>query len=237
MTQSLAGARVLVVGGSSGIGLAVATMAGERGALVTIAGRDLTKLDAAVRVIGAVGAACTGRRMDTTDDASVEEFFASEKPFDHVVVTAAKPGGGPVRDLPMDDALALFSSKFWGSYRVARLAEVVPGGSITFVSGLAGRRPRPQRVVVGAACAALESMTQGLALELAPVRVNCVSPGVTDTPLLRSGFPNGIEHLAEINPTGRVGEPEEIALQILACAENGFMSGAVIDLDGGRALV
>lgn len=234
MTQSLAGSRVLVVGGSSGIGLAVATMAARRGAQVTVAGRDQAKLDAAIQE---VGASCSGRRMDTTEDASVEEFFASAEPFDHVIVTAAKPGGGSVRDLPMEDALQLFSSKFWGSYRVARLAQVRPGGSITFVSGLAGRRPRPQRVVVGAACAALESMTRGLALELAPVRVNCVSPGITDTPLLRAGFPNGIEHLTEGSPTGRVGQPDEIAMQILACAENGFMSGAVIDLDGGRALV
>lgn len=234
MTQSLAGSRVLVVGGSSGIGLAVAAMAARRDAQVTVAGRDQGRLDAAIEEIGA---GCVGRRMDTTDDASVEEFFASSGPFDHVVVTAAKPGGGSVRDLPMEEALQLFSSKFWGSYRVARLAQVAPGGSITFVSGLAGRRPRPHRVVVGAACAALESMTRGLALELAPVRVNCVSPGITDTPLLRAGFPNGIEHLAESSPTGRVGEPDEIAMQILACAENGFMSGSVIDLDGGRALV
>jgi NAD(P)-dependent dehydrogenase (short-subunit alcohol dehydrogenase family) len=234
VTQSLAGSRVLVVGGSSGIGLAVAAMAARRDAQVTVAGRDQGRLDAAIEEIGA---GCVGRRMDTTDDASVEEFFASSGPFDHVVVTAAKPGGGSVRDLPMEEALQLFSSKFWGSYRVARLAQVAPGGSITFVSGLAGRRPRPHRVVVGAACAALESMTRGLALELAPVRVNCVSPGITDTPLLRAGFPNGIEHLAESSPTGRVGEPDEIAMQILACAENGFMSGSVIDLDGGRALV
>lgn len=234
MTQSLAGSRVLVVGGSSGIGLAVATMAAGRGAQVTIAGRDESKLEAAVALIGD---SCTGRRIDTTDDASVEDFFASETPFDHVIVTAAKPSGGPVRDVPMDDALEIFSSKFWGSYRVARLAQVVPDGSITFVSGLAGRRPRPHRVLVGAACAALESMTRGLALEFAPVRVNCVSPGATDTPLLRAGFPNGIEHVAEANPTRRIGEPDEVAQQILACAENGFMSGAVIDLDGGRALV
>jgi NAD(P)-dependent dehydrogenase (short-subunit alcohol dehydrogenase family) len=233
MAQTLAGSRVLVVGGSSGIGLAVAAMAAERGAQVTIAGRDEDKLAAAVELVGPT---CNGRRIDTMDDASVTEFFASEQPFDHVVVTAAKPGGGPIRDLPMEEALALFSSKFWSSYRVARAAAVNDRGSITFVSGLAGRRPRPQRVIVGAACAALESMTQGLALELSPVRVNCVSPGITDTPLLRSGFPNGIEHLAELNPTGRVGEPDQIALQILACAENGFMTGAVIDLDGGRAL-
>ena len=234
MTQLLADSRVLVVGGTSGIGLAVAAMAVRRGAQVTVAGRDQAKLDVAVKE---AGAGCTGRTMDTTDDASVEEFFAAAEPFDHVVVTAAKPGGGPVRDLPMEDALQLFSSKFWGSYRVARLADVRPGGSITFVSGLAGRRPRPHRVVVGAACAALESMTRGLALELAPIRVNCVSPGITDTPLLRAGFPDGIEHLAANSPTGRVGQPDEIAMQILACAENGFMSGSVIDLDGGRALV
>lgn len=234
MTISLSGSRVLVVGGTSGIGLAVAAMAARRGADVTIAGRDQNKLDAAVRL---VGSSCNGRRMDATDNASVEDFFAGEARFDHVVVTAAKPGGASLKDLPMDQALELFSSKFWGSYRVAKAAEVTAGGSITFVSGLAGRRPRPNRVVVGAACAALESMTRGLALELAPVRVNCVSPGITNTPLLRSGFPNGIDHLAESCPTGRIGEPDEIALQILACAENGFMSGAVIDLDGARGLV
>lgn len=227
---SLANKRVLVVGGSSGIGLAVAEMAAGRGAEVTIAARDEARLAEAA---GVVGHRCAAQRIDTADEAGIAAFFEGQAPFDHVVVTAAKPGGGLTADLPMETALALFDSKFWGSYRVARAAKITPGGSLTLVSGVAGRRPRPARVVVGAACAALESMTRGLALELAPVRVNCVSPGVTDTPLLRSAFPAGTPLPGQATPVGRVGRAEEIALQILACAENGFMTGAVIDVDGG----
>jgi NAD(P)-dependent dehydrogenase (short-subunit alcohol dehydrogenase family) len=231
---SLTDARVLIVGGSSGIGLATARMAVEHGAQVTLAARDATRLAQAVT---AVGAGCTAHRLDTADDAAVETFFGHQATFDHVVVTAAKLAPGRVAELPMETALANFNSKFWGSYRIARAAKIVAGGSLTFVSGAGARRPRPGRAVAAAACAALEALTRALAVELAPVRVNCVSPGFTDTPMLRAAFPDGAPAPALATPAGRVGAAEEIAFQVLACAANHFMTGAIIDVDGGCTLV
>lgn len=174
--------RVLVVGGSSGIGAAAARAFAALGADVTIASRDANKLAAAAHAIG-------GPRpvrqavLDTTDAPAVDAFFAGTEPFDHVVVSAAQTPGGPVRKLPLADAQAAMDSKFWGAYRVARAARVAPGGSLTFVSGFLSVRPSANSVLQGAINAALEALARGLALELAPVRVNAVSPGLVATPL------------------------------------------------------
>lgn len=227
--DGLAGQHVLVVGGSSGIGQAVAAMTARHGASVTIAGRDAARLAAAVATAGGEGAA-----LDMLDEAAVEAFFASREPFDHVIVTAAQLRSGPIRDLPLADAKATFDSKFWGSYLIARHAKIVEGGSLTLTSGAGGRRPRAGRAAVAAATVAVEALTRVLASEFAPVRVNCVSPGLVDTPLLRSVRPASSPPPPQ--PVARVASPEEIAFQILACAVNPFMTGAIVDVDGGLAL-
>lgn len=227
--DGLAGQHVLVVGGSSGIGQAVATMAARHGASVTIAGRDAARLAEAVATAGGEGAA-----LDMLDETAVEAFFASREPFDHVIVTAAQLRSGPIRDLPLADAKATFDSKFWGSYLIARHAKIVESGSLTLTSGAGGRRPRAGRAAVAAATVAVEALTRVLASEFAPVRVNCVSPGLVDTPLLRSVRPASSPPPPQ--PVARVARPEEIAFQILACAMNPFMTGAIVDVDGGLAL-
>lgn len=227
--DGLAGQHVLVVGGSSGIGQAVAAMAARHGASVTIVGRDAARLAAAVATAGGEGAA-----LDMLDETAVEAFFASREPFDHVIVTAAQLRSGPIRDLPLADAKATFDSKFWGSYLIARHAKIADGGSLTLTSGAGGRRPRAGRAAVAAATVAVEALTRVLASEFAPVRVNCVSPGLVDTPLLRSVRPASSPPPPQ--PVARVASPEEIAFQILACALNPFMTGAIVDVDGGLAL-
>ena len=227
--DGLAGQHVLVIGGSSGIGQAVAAMAARHGASVTIAGRDAARLAAAVATAGGEGAA-----LDMLDETAVEAFFASREPFDHVIVTAAQLRSGPIRDLPLADAKATFDSKFWGSYLIARHAKIAEGGSLTLTSGAGGRRPRAGRAAVAAATVAVEALTRVLASEFAPVRVNCVSPGLVDTPLLRSVRPASSPPPPQ--PVARVASPEEIAFQILACAVNPFMTGAIVDVDGGLAL-
>ncbi|MBN8848560.1 MULTISPECIES: SDR family oxidoreductase [unclassified Sphingomonas] len=228
----LAGQRVLVVGGSSGIGLAVARSAAAAGAGVTIAARDPGRL---AEVVAHLGAGAAREPLDTTDAAQVEAFFAAAAPFDHIVVTAAALRSGPVRDLPLEAARATFASKFWGPYLIARFARFSGEGSLTLVSGAAGRRPRAGRGPVAAACAAIEALTKVLAAELAPVRVNCVSPGLTDTAMLRAAgaaisVPPGL-------PAKRIGTPEEVAFQILSCAVNPYMTGAIVDIDGGMSLI
>lgn len=223
--DSLREARVLVVGGSSGIGLAVARMAAAQGAAVTIAGRDLSRARAAA------GAAMQAASVDIRDEDAVADFCAAEPPFHHVVVTAAQVRAGFIRELSVAAARAMFDSKFWGSYHVARHARFVGAGSLTFVSGAAARSPRPGRAQLAAATAAIEALTRALAVEFAPVRVNCISPGIVDTPMLRAA--RTVTDAPLPQPVPRPAEPAEIALQILAAMVNGFMTGSVIDVDGG----
>jgi NAD(P)-dependent dehydrogenase (short-subunit alcohol dehydrogenase family) len=131
------------------------------------------------------------------------------------------------------------NSKFWGSYRVARAAQIAGNGSLTLVSGAAAVRAAKGRSLQTAINAAVEALTKGLALEFAPVRVNTVSPGVVETPIW-SGLDDAriaqIKEMAKRTAVGRVGQPEEIAQQIIACMTNRFMTGSIIYLDGGYLL-
>jgi NAD(P)-dependent dehydrogenase (short-subunit alcohol dehydrogenase family) len=173
-------ARVLVVGGSSGIGLATAAAFASAGARVTIASRSADRLAAAARVIPAPVSMAV---LDLTSDEAVEAFCATGEPWDHAVVSAAQTRGGPARQLPLADAYAAMDSKFWGAYRLARALQWRDGGSLTLVSGQTSQRPRGNAVLQGAINSALETLARGLALEMAPLRVNCVSPGTIDTPM------------------------------------------------------
>ena len=132
--------RVLIVGGSSGIGFAAAAGFAEAGASVTIAARNLERLKQAAAKLGrGVQAA----QLDVTDDKAVEQFFEREAPWRHVVVSGSSVRFGPARKLPLFDAYAAMNSKFWGAYRVARVARIESEGSLTLVSGVLSRRPSP----------------------------------------------------------------------------------------------
>jgi len=224
--------KVVVVGGSSGIGLSTAELAKREGADVIIASRNAEKLDAVAKTLNAIAIPA-----DVTSDESVAELFRRCGPVDHVVVTAAQLRTGPFKTVAMDDVRATMEGKFWGSWRVARAAEFRPGGSLTLVSGYLSVRPRPNSAIVGAANGALESLARSLALELAPVRVNCVSPGIIDTPI-RAAMPEEarrdmLAKTAAALPVGRVGVGEDIARQILAFMTIGFATGSIVYLDGG----
>ena len=228
----LAGKKIVVVGGSSGIGLATAEIAKRAGADVFIASRNAERLKAAAEKIGATAVA-----TDVTQDDSVVALFRTTGPVDHVVVTAAQLRTGPFKTVAMEDVRATLEGKFWGAWRVARAAEIRAGGSLTLVSGFLSIRPRPNSAIVGAANGALESLTRGLALELAPVRVNCVSPGIIDTPI-RAAMPEAarkemLAKAAAALPVDRVGLGEDIAQQILGFMTNGFATGSIVYLDGG----
>jgi NAD(P)-dependent dehydrogenase (short-subunit alcohol dehydrogenase family) len=230
--MSLAGKKVVVVGGSSGIGLATAELAKREGAAVIIASRNATRLDAIAEKLNAIAIA-----TDVTNDESVENLFRRAGPVDHVVITAAQLRTGPFKTVPMDDVRSTMESKFWGAWRVARAAEFRPGGSLTLVTGYLSVRPRPNSAIVGAVNGALESLTKGLALELAPVRVNAVSPGIIDTPI-RAAMPEEarrdmLAKTAAALPVGRVGLGEDVAQQILAFMNIGFATGSIVYLDGG----
>jgi NAD(P)-dependent dehydrogenase (short-subunit alcohol dehydrogenase family) len=235
---TLSGKNVLVIGGSSGIGFATAAGALAEGAKLTIASRSEDKLRAAKELLkGAVEA----RQLDVSDSAAVDAFFDASPTFDHIVVSGAAFKFGTVRDQNIEDAYAAMNVKFWGAYRVARKATVAPGGSFVFVSGFLSKRPKPNMVLVGAINAALETLAQGLALEMAPVRFNVVSPGIIDTPT-RAAMPaearkTMLENVAKSLPVKRVGQAEDCAAQILLMLRNSFMTGSVVYIDGGGLLV
>ena len=128
----------------------------------------------------------TAMAADVTSDDSIASLFKKCGPVDHVVLTAAQLRTGPFKTVAMEDVRATMESKFWGAWRVARSAEIRHGGSLTLVSGFLSVRPRLNSAI--AANGALESLSRALALELAPVRVNCVSPGIIDTPI-RAAMP------------------------------------------------
>jgi len=225
--------RVLVVGGSSGIGEGVARACLDAGAQVTIASRSQAKLDAAA---GRLGRGVRTLAVNTRDDAAVAAMWREAGDVDHVVMSAAEVRIGPVKTLSVAEAQAAMDSKFWGAYRVARAARVRDGGSITLVSGAAAARATKGRALQTAINAALEALARALAVEFAPVRVNAVSPGVVATPLLdgldatrRAALEATVRGL----PTGRMGQPADIALQVMACMANPFMTGSVVYVDGG----
>jgi NAD(P)-dependent dehydrogenase (short-subunit alcohol dehydrogenase family) len=232
----LSGQKVVVVGGSSGIGLATAELAKREGAEVIIASRNAGRLNAAAQKLGVKAIVA-----DVTSDDSVAGLFRACGPVDHVVVTAAQLRSGPFKSVAMEDVRATMEGKFWGAWRVARAADIRAGGSLTLVSGYLSIRPRPNSAIVGAANGAIESLARGLALELAPVRVNAVSPGIIDTPI-RAAMPEAarLDMLAKTAaslPVGRVGTGDDIARQILAFMTIGFATGSIVYLDGGALMV
>src|SRR6186997_2037653 len=234
--MSLAGKKVVVVGGSSGIGLATAELAKREGADVIVASRNADRLDAVAEKLNAIAIPA-----DVTSDESVASLFRACGPVDHVVVTAAQLRTGPFRTVAMEDVRATMEGKFWGAWRVAQQAQMRAGGSLTLVSGFLSVRPRPNSAIVSAANGALESLAKALALELAPVRVNCVSPGIIDTPI-RAAMPEEarrdmLAKAAASLPVGRVGIGEDIARQILAFMTIGFATGSIVYIDGGALVV
>src|SRR5258708_22041436 len=148
----LAGKKVVVVGGSSGIGLATAELATREGAEVIIASRNADRLNAVAGTLGAKAIPA-----DVTSDKSVEDLFSSCGTVDHVVVTAAQLRTGPFKTVAMADVRATMEGKFWGAWRVAQQAQIGSGGSLTLVSGFLSVRPRPNSAIVSAANGALES--------------------------------------------------------------------------------
>jgi NAD(P)-dependent dehydrogenase (short-subunit alcohol dehydrogenase family) len=237
MEMSLEGSKVVVVGGSSGIGLASAASAAAEGARVIIAGRSKERLSAARR---SIEAPVEARQLDMTDDASIEAFFGELGPLDHLVITASGAALGRFLEIDTADARRFFESKFWGPYAVARRAapQIRLGGSITFFSGAAGSRASPGFSCGSAINVAVEALSRTLSVELAPVRVNTVSPGLVDTPIWES-IVSSTERQALFAdtaaklPAGRIGRPEDVADAVLFLIRNAYTTGTTLFVDGG----
>ncbi|MCD6075377.1 MAG: short-chain dehydrogenase/reductase, partial [Rhodospirillales bacterium] len=231
---SLKNKKVLIVGGSSGIGLGTAQMTAEAGANVTIVGRDQTRLNEALKTLpkGVVA-----KILDATSDAQVDAFFKTDPIWDHVVTSAGAGGRGVLADIAMDKALAAMDGKFWAYYRIARAVKLAPDGSLTFVSGLLSQKAAPGAALVSAVNAAVEGLTGGLALDFAPARVNTICPGAVDTPLWDQLAPAArkalYERVAKTLPTRMMGKPEHIAHSIMMVMTNPYITGTVMFIEGG----
>ncbi|MBL8377687.1 MAG: SDR family oxidoreductase [Burkholderiales bacterium] len=239
----MTGSKVVVVGGGSGIGLAVAKAAAAAGARVVIAGRDAGKLAAAAREIGTNVATASA---DARDEGQLAALFAVQAPIDHLVVTVG-PGSTRQRytsflEQPTTDARALFDNKFWAQYLCAKLAapHIAKGGSITLFGGGASRRPVKAMAALAAVQAAIEGLTRGMALDLAPVRVNAVAPGriasssFADMP--DAARKEMLDKWAAGLPVGRIGLPEDAAAAALYLMGNAYTTGNILYVDGGHYL-
>ncbi|MGO7588772.1 SDR family oxidoreductase [Rhizobium leguminosarum] len=238
------GAKIIIVGGSSGMGLALAARLLGEGAAVTIAGRSEDKLAAARRDLSEHPGLATVA-VDISREEEVAALFRNSGPVDHIVSTAADIEGAYqlLPSIELAAAQRVVESKFYGPLLLAKYgaAHLPPSGSITYTSGIAAYRPAARGSVVAAVNAALEGLVRALAIELAPIRINAVSPGWVDTPIW--SFVAGdakqatLDAMAQRLPAGRVGRPDDIADAIRFLIGNGFTTGTILHVEGGHRLV
>jgi NAD(P)-dependent dehydrogenase (short-subunit alcohol dehydrogenase family) len=238
----LAGAKVVVVGGTSGMGRATVEAAAQAGAEVVVAGRrsiddraSYTAGDGSIEHVV----------VDATDEPAVRALYEELGELDHVVVTAAPAPGswGPLLEQDLAAARTFLDAKFWGSWLNARYAapRIREGGSITFLTGCTVIRPVAGASVVAASFAALETLAQALALELGPVRVNTIRPGLVDSEMW-DALPGEVKSdifgkaLARF-PVGRAGTPADIGHAALFLMTNTYVTGTTVEVSGGEPLV
>ncbi|PPQ46285.1 short chain dehydrogenase [Paenibacillus peoriae] len=231
--------KIVIIGGSSGIGLETAKQVISLGAEVVIASRSEDKLHKAKEMLGPRAAIYV---LDTSDEQQVKSFFGKVGPYDHLIVSAAETSGGSFLQLETDQARKLFENKFWGQYYAAKYgaSQLSTEGSITLFSGVVAYKPMIGSSALGAVNAAVSNLGQTLALELAPIRVNVVSPGIIDTPS-RSKMPENTRNqfydtVAHKLPVKRVGLAEDVARGVIYLIQNQFVTGTVLHVDGGHIL-
>jgi NAD(P)-dependent dehydrogenase (short-subunit alcohol dehydrogenase family) len=239
MSTSMQDACVVVIGGSSGIGLATARLASEAGADVTIAGRDKDRLATALE---SLDGNARGVSVDVADETAVRDLFDSFDHVDHVATLAGTHVSGALVDVDTDVLRGPVDNRFWGPIHICKYAAPkMTNGSITICTGAGVARPRRGGAIVAAAAGGSELLARAMAVELAPVRVNVIRPGIVDTPLLDRLAPNGREQMLEAVvkrvPLGRAAQPEEIADSILFLMTNQYVTGSTLTIDGGSSLV
>jgi len=233
--------KVVVLGGSSGMGLATVQRLATAGARVIAVGRDEIKMKQA---IAGLGEHVSGAAFDCGDRAALDNFFARIGGFDHLVLTlSGGEGAGPFAELDLAALRRGFEAKFWPQVNAAQasLPALRRDGSMTFLTAISARIANPGTSGLAAINGALESMIGTLARELAPMRVNAVSPGVVDTAWWNR-IPADMKETifrqqTETLPVGRVGQAQDVARLIVSLMENTFMTGSVIECDGGMHLL
>jgi NAD(P)-dependent dehydrogenase (short-subunit alcohol dehydrogenase family) len=238
--EGISGAKIVIIGGSSGIGLGAAKMLAAAGAEVIIAGRDAGRLGTAA---ASIGASARAEACDAADPKSCADLFERLGRIDHLVLTmTGRLGGGEFAALPLGELRQAFEEKFWPHLIAAQtsLKSLSKNGSLTFVTGISARKVNPGGSGFAAINGALEIMTPTLARELAPLRVNAVSPGLIETPWYDfMPYPERQEMYANAAaslPVGRVGGAQDVARAIFYVVATPFVTGSVVECDGGARL-
>ncbi|MGH3281421.1 MAG: SDR family oxidoreductase [Trebonia sp.] len=238
--MTLSEQRVVIVGGSSGMGLATAQAAARDGAVVTVVSSNHERVNAAVAELPQ---GCDGAVLDVPDEDAVAALFERVGELDHLVFSAGDAlTPRPLTELSLAEARAVLDVRFWGAVAVIRSAapRISKSGSIALTTGTVGQRPVPGAALAAAGAGAAEGLVRGLAAELAPVRVNAVRAGAIRTPLW-DGVPEPqreavFARLVQRTLLGTIGEPEDIALAHLYLLQNRYVTGTVLTVDGGLLL-
>ena len=237
--MSLKGRKIVIIGGSSGIGLATAQAAAAEGATVVIASRSRERLERA-------GAQIPGEpqifTVDVRDSGSIQHLFDAVGEFDHLTTPGNEGALGPFLELDVETARRGFDSKFWGQYQAARYGapNIREGGSIVLVAGAYSQHPEPGAAAQASINSAIEGLGRALAVELSPIRVNVVSPGLVDTPrfdfLPEKQRTEMFESAARTLPAKRIAQPDDVAQTIVYLMCNPHATGNTLFIDGGLTL-
>ena len=239
--NELKGKRIVLLGGTSGFGLATAKAAAEEGAEIVVVSSSQTRVDDALALLPENS---SGHAVNLTNEAAVQQLFNTLGAIDHLVYTAGETLSlGALDDINFDAAKATFNLRFWGCLMAAKYGSkhINKGGSITITNGIVGLRPWKGWTVAASITGAIESLTRALAVELAPVRVNAVCAGMVNTNLW-GNMPEAerLAMFAQVGsqlPVGRIGEPEDLAQAYLYLMKQPFSTGQIIVVDGGAVIV
>lgn len=240
--MNLNGQQVVIIGGSSGIGLATAQLALNAGAKVAIAGRTQQRLDLAASSLVFEEDQLETFIADMSNAVSIESLFSNFAQVDHIFLPAGelRPDSVDIMKGDIEGIRTEMETRLLGIAQVVRNAKpLMSGGSIVLMSGSYAHRPAKGGAMAASVVAAVEGMTRALALDLSPIRVNAIAPGIVETPLW-DAFGSQKDSILAIGaklPVGRVGRPEEIAQAVLFLMTNGFVTGISLPIDGGGSLV
>lgn len=240
-STSLEGQKVIIIGGSSGIGLATAQAAAKEGATVIIVSGNQNRLDDALKTLPENA---SGFAADVSKEANIKNFFEEAGSFDHLVYTAGENLSlSTIADLDIEKAKDFLTIRFWGALATVKYAapNINKGGSISLTSGIASQRPGAGWAMGASICGAMDAFTKAMAVELAPVRVNNVSPGIVKTNLWNflqeEERTNLYQSIGDSLLVKTVGEAEDIAQTYIYLMKQKFSSGQTIVVDGGGVLV
>jgi len=239
--EDLKGKRVLILGGSSGIGFATARAAANKGAQVIIVSGNQQRIDRALAELPAGG---KGFMVDLRDEGQIAKLFATIGQFDHLVFTAGEALQiTAIADMGITDAKRFFDLRYWGAFTAVKYAapHIKPEGSITLTGGCASLRPGKGWSLMASICAAMEGFTRAMAIELAPIRVNIVTPGLVRTNLWdgmsTQERENMYVHFSGELPVKYVAGPDDIAETYLYLMLQKYSTGQVVVTDGGYVLI